>query len=153
MYIAPEASIRSYFTVVAVPDDVDTYEFLRDNGWFELANAKGEGLFVLEPGAGGWGSAQDESAYVEAAIAFLKSGNNIHKQNVFSTFGEFYLAGYGKGAAALELWRPPTPLVISQAMWTEQCGCGCPHRRASTLMTGKSSNGDITDVLMRPWSR
>lgn len=54
VYIAPEASIRSYFTVVAVPDDVDTYEFLRDNGWFELANAKGEGLFVLEPGAGGW---------------------------------------------------------------------------------------------------
>lgn len=55
VYIAPEASIRSYFTVVAVPDDVDTYEFLRDNGWFELANAKGEGLFVLEPGAGGLG--------------------------------------------------------------------------------------------------
>ena len=41
---------------------------------------------------------------MDAAIAFLKSGNNIHKQNVFSTFGEFYLAGYGKGAAALELW-------------------------------------------------
>ena len=40
---------------------------------------------------------------MEAAIAFLKSGNNIHKQNVFSTFGEFYLAGYGEGAAALEL--------------------------------------------------
>ena len=52
VYIAPEASIRSYFTVVAVPDDVDTYEFLRDNGWFELANAKGEGLFVLEPARG-----------------------------------------------------------------------------------------------------
>lgn len=52
VYIAPEASIRSYFTVVAVPDDVDTYEFLRDNGWFELANAKGEGLFVLDPARG-----------------------------------------------------------------------------------------------------
>lgn len=97
VYIAPEASIRSYFTVVAVPDDVDTYEFLRDNGWFELANAKGEGLFVLEPGAGGLGRCPEGERLCEAAIAFLKSGNNIHKQNVFSTFGEFYLAGYGKG--------------------------------------------------------
>ena len=149
VYIAPEASIRSYFTVVAVPDDVDTYEFLRDNGWFELANAKGEGLFVLEPGAGGWGSAQDESAYVEAAIAFLKSGNNIHKQNVFSTFGEFYLAGYGKGAAALELWAAANPIfVISQAYVDgTSAGADALTAVASTPYDGKSSNGDITDVL------
>ena len=35
---------------------------------------------------------------------------------MFSTFGEFYLAGYGKGAAALELWAAANPIfVISQA--------------------------------------
>ncbi len=36
---------------------------------------------------------------MDAAIAFLKSGNNEAGINVFSTFGEFYLAGYGEGAA------------------------------------------------------
>ena len=132
-----------------MPDGLDTYEFLRDNGWFELANAKGEGLFVLEPGAGGWDDAQKESAYVEAAIAFLKSGNNIHKQNVFSTFGEFYLAGYGKGAAALELWAAANPIfVISQAYVDgTSAGVDALTAVAGTPYDGKSSNGDITDVL------
>ena len=149
VYIAPEASIRSYFTVVAVPEGVDTYDFLKEQGWIDLANEKGEGLFVLEPGAGGWGSAQDESAYVEAAIAFLKSGNNIHKQNVFSTFGEFYLAGYGKGAAALELWAAANPIfVISQAYVNgTSAGADALTAVAGALYDGKSSNGDITDVL------
>ena len=149
VYIAPEASIRSYFTVVAVPEGVDTYDFLKEQGWIDLANEKGEGLFVLEPGAGGWGSAQDESAYVEAAIAVLKSGNNIHKQNVFSTFGEFYLAGYGKGAAALELWAAANPIfVISQAYVNgTSAGADALTAVASTPYDGKSSNGDITDVL------
>ena len=38
VYIAPEASIRSYFTVVAVPEGVDTYDFLKEQGWIDLAN-------------------------------------------------------------------------------------------------------------------
>ena len=149
VYIAPEASIRSYFTVVAVPEGVDTYDFLKEQGWIDLANEKGEGLFVLEPGAGGWDDAQKESAYVEAAIAFLKSGNNIHKQNVFSTFGEFYLAGYGKGAAALELWAAANPIfVISQAYVNgTSAGADALTAVAGALYDGKSSNGDITDVL------
>lgn len=116
VYIAEEASIRSYFTVVAVPDGVNTKEFLESEGWFALADAKGEGLFVLEPGKNGWGSAADESSYVNEAIGFLKGGRNAKGVAVFTTFGEFYLAGYGKGAAALELWAAENPiLVIAQA--------------------------------------
>lgn len=117
VYIAPEASIRSYFTVVAVPSGVDTQEFLEKQGWFDLANEKGEGLFVLEPGADGWGSLEEEAAYMEAAIKFLKTGKNDNGDGVgvFSTFGEFYLVGYGDGAAPLELWAAQNPLfVISQ---------------------------------------
>ena len=99
VYISKEASIRSYFTVIAVPNGVDTQQFLEDEGWIDLMDQKGEALFVLEPGAEGWGSAAEEKAYMDAAIAFLKSGNNEAGINVFSTFGEFYLAGYGEGAA------------------------------------------------------
>ncbi len=149
VYIAPEASIRSYFTVVAVPDGVDTWEFLKQEGWIDLARNKGEGLFILEPGAGSWKSPADEADYMKAAFAFLNSGNNIHNQNVFSTFGEFYLAGYGKGGAALEYWAAANPiLVISQVYLNgESIGSAALTAVASAEYDGKSANGDITDVL------
>ena len=149
VYISKEASIRSYFTVIAVPNGVDTQQFLEDEGWIDLMDQKGEGLFVLEPGAEGWGSAAEEKAYMDAAIAFLKSGNNEAGINVFSTFGEFYLAGYGEGAAALELWAAANPIfVISQAYVNgTSAGADALTAVASTPYDGKSSNGDITDVL------
>ena len=119
VYISEEASIRSYFTVIAVPNGVDTQQFLEDEGWIDLMDQKGEALFVLEPGAEGWGHAAEEKAYMDAAIAFLKSGNNEAGINVFSTFGEFYLAGYGEGAAP----GRPGPLRIpslssARLLWT-----------------------------------
>lgn len=149
VYIAPEASVRSYFTVVAVPDGVDTYDFLEENGWFDLADEKGEGLFVLEPGANGWGTPAEEAAYLDAAIAFLKSGNNVNSQNVFSTYGEFYLAGYGKGASTLELWAAKNPIfVISQAyMGGASAGSDALTAVAGKAYDGVSANGDITAIL------
>ena len=110
---------------------------------------KGEALFVLEPGAEGWGSAAEEKAYMDAAIAFLKSGNNEAGINVFSTFGEFYLAGYGEGAAPLEAWAAENPIfVISQAFVDgESAGDDYLASVSSKTYDGKSANGDITDVL------
>ena len=149
VYISEEASIRSYFTVIAVPNGVDTQQFLEDEGWIDLMDQKGEGLFVLEPGAEGWGSAAEEKAYMDAAIAFLKSGNNEAGINVFSTFGEFYLAGYGEGAAPLEAWAAENPIfVISQAFVDgESAGDDYLASVSSKTYDGKSANGDITDVL------
>ena len=95
--------LRSCFFCSAVVDGMLDQMCIRDR-------------FVLEPGAEGWGSAAEEKAYMDAAIAFLKSGNNEAGINVFSTFGEFYLAGYGEGAAPLEAWAAENPIfVISQA--------------------------------------
>ena len=149
VYISEEASIRSYFTVIAVPNGVDTQQFLEDEGWIDLMDQKGEGLFVLEPGAEGWGSAAEEKAYMDAAIAFLKSGRNEAGINVFSTFGEFYLAGYGEGAAPLEAWAAENPIfVISQAFVDgESAGDDYLASVSSKTYDGKSANGDITDVL------
>ena len=73
VYISPETPIRSYYTVIAVPDGVDTAEFLRKSSWRTIADQREEGLFVLEPGANGWGDAEDEAAYVEAAMAFSRA--------------------------------------------------------------------------------
>lgn len=108
-YISPETPIRSYYTVIAVPDGEDTGDFLRRSGWREVADEREEGLFVLEPGDGGWGDAVAELAYVEAAMGFYESNR------YFSIFGEHYLVGYGAGAPALEAWAVAHPLrVIGQ---------------------------------------
>ncbi|MEV6487634.1 PHB depolymerase family esterase [Actinoplanes sp. NPDC051633] len=110
VYISPETPIRSYFTVIAVPDGVDTASFLRISGWLEVADRRQEGLFVLEPGPGGWGSFSEEAGYVEAAMSFFQ--NNRY----FSIFGLHYLVGYARGGPALEAWAVAHPLrVIAQA--------------------------------------
>ena len=97
VYIAPEASIRSYFTVDCRTRRREYLGFFKkERGLARSGGSKGEGLFILEPGAGGWSSPAEETGYLKAAAAFLTGGNNIHSQNVFSTFGEFYLAGYGE---------------------------------------------------------
>ena len=110
VYISAETPIRSYYTVLAVPEGVDTGDFLDRTGWREIADQRGEGLFVLEPWDDGWGSALDESAYLDAAMAFYQANS------YFSIFGEHYLVGYGAGAPALEAWAATRPLrVIAQA--------------------------------------
>ena len=73
VYISPETPIRSYFTVLAAPEGEDTETFLRKTGWRELADRHEEGLLVLEPGPGGWGSVESEAAYVRDAMSFHQS--------------------------------------------------------------------------------
>lgn len=110
VYISHETPIRSYYTVIAVPDGVDTAEFLQTSSWIDIADRREEGLFILEPGDNGWGTPEAEAAYVAAAIAFYQSNR------YFSIFGLHYLVGYGAGAPALEAWAVAHPLrVISQA--------------------------------------
>ena len=53
VYFSEETQIRTYFTIVAVPDGVDTAGFVEEQGWKAVADNQGEALFVLEPGAEG----------------------------------------------------------------------------------------------------
>ena len=149
VYVSPEASVRSYFTIVAVPDGQDTYKFLQKEGWFDVADAKGEGLMVLEPGEKGWGKAADEAAYMEEAIGFFRSGVNANGVTVFSVFGEYYLAGYGKGGAALEMWAAKNPILVISQVYVNGKSAGNKALDAvsSTPYDGVSSNGDITPIL------
>lgn len=115
VYISAETPIRSYYTVIAVPDGVDTADFLEESGWFDTADTREEGLFVLEPGESGWGNYEDEIAYVNAAMGFYASNS------YFSIFGEHYFVGYGAGAPALEAWAVANPLkVISQVYFDSE---------------------------------
>ncbi len=116
IYISPETPIRSYYTVIAVPDGIDTETFLKKSTWKDLADEKEEGLFVLEPGANGWGSAEQEMEYVTAAMNFYISNN------YFSIFGEHYLVGYGNGGPALEAWAAANPLKVIAQVYIDSAG-------------------------------
>ncbi len=141
VYIADEASIRTYITVVAVPDGVNTYSYLQENGWFDLMDRKGEALFVLEPGANGWGTVEQEKGYIAEAVGFLKSGVNGNGVGVFSTFGEFYLVGIGAGAAPLEAWAAENPIFVISQVYINGKSAG-----ASVLNAAGSGTYDGTNT-------
>ncbi|MCX8013685.1 MAG: hypothetical protein N3A02_05290 [Rectinema sp.] len=118
IYLAPETPIRAYYTVIAVPDGVDTDEFILKSGWKAIADMNTEGLFILEPGPGGWMSPEKELAYLNAAIGFYRSND------YFSIFGEHYLVGYGKGGSALEAWAASNPLQVCSQVYVETSSPG-----------------------------
>lgn len=112
-YIPEIAMIRPYYHFIAVPNNVDVDEFLVESGWKQLSDETGECLFVLMPDqtTKQWGSAEDEMSYMNAAKAY-HSGNGKY----FTTFGEFYLVGYGEGVAPLQAWAAENPhLIIAQS--------------------------------------
>lgn len=96
LYIGKDAPVRCYMTWVNVPDNTDPYEFLKETGWADYADEKKEGIFLLEPGEGGWGSPDEEAEYLNAAF----EAYNTRKW--YSNYSESYIVGYGKGGAALQ---------------------------------------------------
>lgn len=143
VYISPQTPIRSYYTVVAVPDGVDTAEFLRRSSWADVADRREEGLFVLEPGEGGWGDAHTEAAYVEAAMAFYQSNR------YFSIFGLHYLVGYGGGAPALEAWAVAHPLRVISQVYVDSPGLDAAYLNtfAGREFGGETDAGYTTVVF------
>ncbi|HYQ56992.1 MAG TPA: hypothetical protein VEP89_06555, partial [Draconibacterium sp.] len=106
-YIAETAPIRTFFTVVAVPEGYNTTEFLVASGWQDIAVKNEEGLVLLEPGNNGWRDAETEQDYVQAVMNFYS------RNNYFSIFGISYLIGYDGGGSALEVWAAEHPLLVT----------------------------------------
>ena len=116
IYIAADAPIRTYFTVIAVPEGVSTDAFLRESGWMAYADSMKEGLYILESANGVWGDIDSELAYMTEAIKWLNASFSINGTKVLSTFGIHYFVGYGAGSAPLEAWVAQNPLrAIAQA--------------------------------------
>lgn len=113
IYVAPETTVRDYFTVIAAPDDMTTEEFLQKSGWLDIADKKSEGLFILEPGESGWGTVDEELTYMNEAIKVLKD------TKYYNTFGVFYLAGYGNGGTALQAWAMQNPLFVISSVFVD----------------------------------
>ncbi|MBP8718197.1 MAG: hypothetical protein KBI07_03805 [Candidatus Atribacteria bacterium] len=135
IYISPDAPIRSFFTLIAVPDGIDTDTFLLESGWKDIADANEECLFILEPGEEPWGTPEEEQAYLDAAISFYS------RNDYFSIFGIHYLVGYDTGGTALEAWAAAHPLhVISQVyIESESLSDDYYAQFATRYFDGKSS--------------
>ena len=106
IYIGSDAQLRCYFTVLTVPDGMDTAEFLEGSGWAQLAEDRGEGLFVLEPGPEGWGSYAEEEAYLTAAFAAY------NERTWYSNFSTSYLFGYGAGGQVLQQYAMANSMAM-----------------------------------------
>lgn len=141
IYISENAPIRSYFTVIAVPDGVETGDFLDKTGWKAIADETAEGLFILEPGADGWGSYSEEAAYISAALRFFSSNK------YFSIFGEHYFVGYGNGAPALEAWAAANPLKVISQVYLDSEGLDAAYFTPFETMTYGGTNGNYNPIV------
>ncbi|WP_194610342.1 hypothetical protein [Clostridium vitabionis] len=141
IYIAREAPIRPYFTVITVPDGQDTKEFLKNSGWQAVADDRAEGLILLEPGENGWGSADEEKDYLTEAIGFY-SGNTF-----FSVFGEHYLVGYGSGAPALEAWAAANPTRVISQVYVNTNGLASSYFNSIADVPYEGKAGKYNDVV------
>ncbi len=134
-YIAAKAPVRSFFTVITVPEGTTTTDFLVASGWLDLADMNEEGLVLLEPGPGGWGDPQSEQDYIRPVMDFYS------RNDYFSIFGISYLVGYEGGGSALEAWASANPLmVVSQAyVNSESLNRGFYEQFDTIYMEGLSS--------------
>jgi len=141
-YIAATAPVRTFFTIIAVPEGVNSTEFMVASGWHDIADKNEEGLVLLEPGTGGWSDPSTEQNYIDAVINFFRSNN------YFSIFGIHYLVGYNGGGTALEAWAAAHPLlVISQAYVNTESQRNDYYSRFDTIyMDGRSTGYLPVDI-------
>jgi len=134
-YIAARAPVRTFFTVIAVPEGYSTTDFLVASGWLDLADKNEEGLVLLEPGPGGWGDPRKEQDYINSVMNFYS------RNDYFSIFGISYLVGFEEGGSALEVWAAAHPLlVISQAYVNSESQDEAYYNRFDTIyMEGNAS--------------
>ncbi len=160
MYIGEHAPLRAYITVVALPNGVeDTYAFLEEQGWIELADANGEMIFVLEPQDGVWGTPEEEASYLFDTIA-ENIGNNAFglrqstaggivtrgsfdvedgtRVSVFTGHSTNYYVGYGEGCAVLESWTSNNPKYVAAQAFIggESVGEEILQKNAATTYNG-----------------
>lgn len=96
-FYVPENSVYNQPTVfIAVPDGRETYGFLVESGWKQMADERGLYIVMMEPAHGGWKDTDEEAAYITAL------NEDVNFRPFFCAFSSnFYGVGYGESAAIL----------------------------------------------------
>jgi predicted esterase len=127
---------------IAVPDRVDTVEFLVETGWIEIANRDKIVLSIFEPENERWGSVQDEDEYFNAAFAMF-SGTEYVYHDIFN----WRWIGYGEGGEMMQRYIMKNPLTAASAVFVNASNTLYPEELdviASEKYTVKGSTLDIT---------
>jgi len=115
-YIPSTASYGDDSCYVAVPDGVDTAEFLAESGWLELAEKKENSyiLFALEPVDKTWGDAGTEVEYIGKAFADIscKTGGGFRNLVFISDFNWRWM-GYGRGGEMVMRYALENPMLFA----------------------------------------
>lgn len=95
-YVPSGVEYNNATVFVAVPDGVDTWDFLVKSGWKDLADENLFYLVAMEPAGGKWGSLEDEVAYMGAL------NEDVSYRPFFCAFSSnFYGVAYGEAADIL----------------------------------------------------
>ncbi len=96
-YIPPNTVFNQPTVFVGVPGGEDTWNFLVESGWKDLADEKGLHIVLMEPENGEWGTDEEEIAYISAL------NQDVSYRPFFCAFSSnFYGIGYGEAADLLQ---------------------------------------------------
>ncbi|MGI6029084.1 MAG: S-layer homology domain-containing protein [Candidatus Heteroscillospira sp.] len=98
LYVPADSVFNQPTIFIGVPNGVNTYEFMVDSGWKELADEKGLYLVMMEPENGKWSEdIKAENAYMD------QLRQDVGKRPFFCTFeSNMYGIAYGEAADILQ---------------------------------------------------
>ena len=111
LYVPEGTRQGTMFVVMNVPEGEETLTFMKESGWMDKADEEGFCLWVLEPGENGWGTAEEEAAYVKAAIS-------AEGQGTYCMAGpSMYFVGYGEIGTEIHKYVMGSPLQTAAAIF------------------------------------
>ena len=114
LYVPKDTPQGTSFILLNLPEgQTDTVNWLQQSGWIKVADTLKLCLFCLEPGEGGWGTAEEEMAYIEA-------GYKAERTGVYLMPGpSLYIVGYGKVGSDLQKIAMANPLSVAAAAFVD----------------------------------
>ena len=114
LYVPEGTPQGAMFVVMNVPEGEDALTFMEESGWMAKADAEGLCLFVLEPESGAaWGTPEEESAYVNAAVAAVRAGKWLQPGP------SIYLVGYGQIGSLLQKYAMENPIAVAASAFLD----------------------------------
>ena len=114
LYVPEGTPQGAMFVVMNVPEGEDALTFMEESGWMAKADAEGLCLFVLEPESGAaWGTPEEESAYVNAAVAAVRAGKWLQPGP------SIYLVGYGQIGSLLQKYAMENPIAVAASVFLD----------------------------------
>lgn len=99
---------------IAVPNKVDTVEFLVETGWIDIANRDKVVLSIFEPENERWGSIEEEDEYFTMAFSMF-SGTEYVYHDIFN----WRWIGYGEGGEMMQRYIMKNPLTAAAAVFVD----------------------------------